>query len=161
MNEITFSLDGFNNYASTSSDIARMLFQSLNIDKGFICSRMAFISEFRDIYKFETRQELETMINKYCQENDLSIFDYGTINILFLRMGDPQLKKIRFTANKTQGIPERELELSVDDGERDEGSAFKRLFPTQLIQTKEPIMCSLPSVFDSNGRQIMAANILI
>src|SRR5579871_4009519 len=147
----SFQIGNFDRNFLSSSDLARILFNTYKIEDGFVCSCMAYMSNYQQTYKFSTAEELQKALDLYCNQNDTSNFDYYRLYICF-RVNN-HLIKITFRIQPTSGfsvkderVIERVIEVikrNIGDCSPNEGRVFKQLFHTD----EEIIVVEPPKVF--------------
>ena len=153
----TFRICDYDTHTLSSDDIANLIYRN-DIDSGFICARMAYMSRYRQTYKFGSAAELKAAIDKYCEENNTTIFDYSTFYVNFKQ--DARLLKIEIKINKTGGDLDYNrlidtMKRQIRNGTPDEAAVYKKLFKNNdEIQSVAPAMCYLPPYYNSTGDHI-------
>ena len=127
----TFDFGSREGYKLTSTDVAKIVYNDLHATKGFVCSRMSYMSKFKNAtYKFETKHELIAQLDNYCNLHDTNGFDYNEVHIVFVT-DIIELEKFTVVVHRTMehdNTNNRKIEINHSRGKAREASAIKKMF---------------------------------
>lgn len=144
----------------TAAEVAEILFRHVgNMSNGFLCARMAYMSHYRETYKFSSVKELKVAIERYCTENDTSNFDYSSFYVYFA--AGAYLGEITIIVNREDRRDfTRVLQREIRNGSTDAAKVYSELFckdegkHEQQVRGVDPAMCYLPPYYNSAGDHV-------
>lgn len=131
-----FRIGRTENHILSSKEVAELLYDTANNTRGFIIARMAYMSQYRQTFKFSNVTELSDAIDQYCRENNTQDFDFSCFYICFV-IAD-RLKKVEVEILKTK--PQYLEQYTIQNGCTEEANVFRKLF-NNSVKGVEPGIC--------------------
>ena len=123
----------------TAEQVASSIYKNISVKTGgFICGRMAYMSNYQEAIQFTSEEELVQALNQYITKHNIHSFDYKQVKIYYKSTA---LYYISFDIPESnQLLDSRDLRQSAILADSKALKVFKKLHPKDKgkVVTKEP-----------------------
>jgi hypothetical protein len=114
----------------TAEEVAKAIYNGTVETGGFICGRMAYMSQFREAIKFTSEEDLVEALKQYVNDHDTQKFDYNKVVVIFQGLtgaGTSALFKVEFEIPKIHSGIVSDISRKTTIASPKELEVFKRL----------------------------------